>query len=78
VVALLQDRDWAYPGMIALLGAFIVYQCYRLADRVTVGLTVLTLFDAFVVWLTWREWHARKRRVSEPATASGAGWRGRR
>jgi uncharacterized membrane protein len=56
VVALLQRRTWAYPGMIALLGAFIVYQCYRLAYRFTFGLTALTVFDAFVVWLTWREW----------------------
>ncbi|MCU1461099.1 MAG: hypothetical protein JWO37_1174 [Acidimicrobiales bacterium] len=63
VVALLQDRDWAYPGMISLLGAFIVYQCYRLADRFTLGLTVLTAFDALVVWLTWREWRARKLRA---------------
>jgi uncharacterized membrane protein len=63
VVALLQDRDWAYPGMIALLGAFIVYQCYRLADRFSVGLSLLTVFDAFVIWLTWREWQARKLRA---------------
>ena len=63
VVALLQDRTWAYPGMIALLGAFIAYQCYRLADRFTVSLSALTVFDAFVVWLTWREWLARKLRA---------------
>src|SRR5437899_294936 len=30
VVAVLRDRLWAYPAMIALLGAFIVYQLYRL------------------------------------------------
>jgi uncharacterized membrane protein len=62
VVAILQDRTWAYPGMIALLGAFIVYQCYRLAYGLSLGLTVLTVFDAFVVWLTWREWQARRMR----------------
>ena len=59
VVALLQRRSWAYPWMIALLGAFIAYQCYRLAYGFSAGLLVLTVFDAFVVWLTWREWHAR-------------------
>jgi uncharacterized membrane protein len=59
VVAVLQRRLWAYPGLIALLGAFIVYQCYQLAYRFSVGLMLLTLFDAFVVWLTWREWRAR-------------------
>lgn len=61
VVALLQRRRWAYPWMIALLGAFIAYQCYRLAFRFSAGLFVLTIFDAFVVWLTWREWHASDR-----------------
>ncbi len=59
VVAVLQRRLWAYPGLIALLGAFIVYQSYRLAYRFSVALALLTLFDAFVVWLTWREWRAR-------------------
>jgi len=62
VVALLQRRSWAYPGMIALLGAFIVYQCYRLAYRLSFGLAALTVFDAIVVWLTWREWQAHRLR----------------
>ena len=60
VVAVLQRRLWAYPGLIALLGAFIVYQCYRLAYRFSIGLFLLTVFDVFVVWLTWREWQARR------------------
>jgi uncharacterized membrane protein len=60
VVAILRDQLWAYPGMIVLLGAFIVYQLYRLTIRVSVGLTLLTAFDAFVVWLTWREYLARR------------------
>ena len=60
VVALLQDRTWAYPAMIGLIGGFIGYQCYRLVDGFSLGLTALTVFDAFVVWLTWREWQARR------------------
>ena len=59
VVALLRDQLWAYPAMIVLLSAFIVYQLYRLSHRLTVGLTLLTVFDAFVVWLTWREYQSR-------------------
>ena len=62
VVAVLRERTWAYPGMIALIGAFIVYQCYRLANGFSFGLVALTVFDAFVVWLTWREWQARRTR----------------
>ena len=63
VVAVLREQLWAYPGMIVLLGVFIAYQLYRLvAVRVTVGLTLLTVFDAFVIWLTWREYRARRDR----------------
>jgi uncharacterized membrane protein len=62
VAAVLRDQVWAYPAMMALLGAFIAYQLYRLvAVRVTVGLSLLTAFDCFVVWLTWREYQARRR-----------------
>ena len=60
VIELLRDRLWAYPAMIALLGAFIVYQLYRLAYRVTIGLSLLTIFDAFVIWLTWREYRSKR------------------
>ena len=62
VIAVLRDELWAYPAMMALLGAFIVYQLYRLSFGVTLGLSVLTVFDGFVVWLTWREYAARRGR----------------
>jgi uncharacterized membrane protein len=61
VVLVLRNKLWAYPWMIALLVAFIVYQLYRLSYRVSAGLILLTLFDAFVVWLTWREFVAKRR-----------------
>ena len=66
VVAVLRDQLWAYPGMIALLAAFIVYQVYRLAIHVTLGLTLLTAFDALVMWLTWREYRARRHHAPVP------------
>lgn len=63
VVAVLREQLWAYPGMIVLLGVFIAYQLYRLiVVRLTIGLTLLTVFDAFVIWLTWREYRARRDR----------------
>ena len=64
VVALLRGELWAYPWLIALLGVFIVYQLYRLSYGFSLGLTLLTLFDAFVVWLTVLEY--RKRRATLP------------
>lgn len=65
VAALLRNRLWAYPWTIAFLGVFIGYQLYRIALHPTLGLSALTVFDAFIVWLTWREF--RKQR---PRTAS--------
>jgi uncharacterized membrane protein len=63
VVALLRDQLWAYPAMIVLLSAFIAYQLYRLSHRLTLGLSLLTAFDAFVVWLTWREYQSKRQRA---------------
>jgi uncharacterized membrane protein len=60
VVAVLRGELWAYPALIALLGAFIAYQLYRLYYHLTIGLSLLTIFDAFVVWLTWREYQAKR------------------
>ena len=62
VIALLREQLWAYPGLIALLAVFIVYQLYRLTYRVTIGLTLLTIFDVFVVGLTVREYALERRR----------------
>jgi len=56
VAALLNNELWAYPWLIVFLGVFIVYQVYRLSFKPSVGLTLLTLFDAFVAWLTYREY----------------------
>jgi uncharacterized membrane protein len=56
VAALLKNQLWAYPWTIAFLGVFIVYQLYRLLLHPSVGLAALTIFDAAVAWLTWREY----------------------
>jgi uncharacterized membrane protein len=56
VFALLRNQMWAYPWMIGFLLIFIGYQLYRLALSFTLWLTILTIFDALIVWLTWREW----------------------
>ncbi|GAA5039757.1 DUF2127 domain-containing protein [Actinopolymorpha pittospori] len=56
VAALLRGKRWAYPWMIGVLIAFIVYQLYRMVFAPTVGLAALTVFDAAIAWLTWREY----------------------
>jgi uncharacterized membrane protein len=60
VLALLRNKLWAYPWMMAFLVAFIGYQLYRIALHPTLGLSALTLFDALIVWLTWREYQKQR------------------
>ncbi|MEP7192467.1 MAG: DUF2127 domain-containing protein [Actinomycetota bacterium] len=66
VAALLRNQIWAYPWMIAFLLIFIGYQLYRIVLQPTFGLGALTIFDGFIVWLTWREW--RKQTAGRVAT----------
>ena len=66
VAALLRNQAWAYPWMIGFLLIFIGYQVYRLALSPTFWLTALTVFDALIVWLTWREW---RRQTADRALA---------
>lgn len=61
VIALMLQKLWAYPWMIAFLGLFIIYQLYHMVFvRFTWGFTFLTIFDIFVVWLTWLEYKKHK------------------
>lgn len=71
VIALLRNRFWAYPWMIAMLLAFIAYQCHELAIAPTPGLWALTVFDAIVTVLTWHEYRRHKRRLSPTTRATG-------
>jgi uncharacterized membrane protein len=60
VVAVLKDKLWAYPWMIGFLLVFIGYQLYRMAIDATIGIALLTAFDAFIVWLTLREYRQQR------------------
>ena len=74
VALVLRDKLWAYPWLIALLLAFIAYQLYRItAVHFSVGLTLLTVFDSVLVWLTWREYQARRTRRHPVKTPAAAG-----
>jgi uncharacterized membrane protein len=61
VALVLREKLWAYPWLIVLLLVFIAYQIYRLAwVHFSIGLTALTIFDAALVWLTWREYRSKR------------------
>jgi uncharacterized membrane protein len=69
VVGLLRREHWAYYVAFVFLGGFVVYQVYRLTYAPSAGLALLTVFDIFIIWLTWREYgrmrtdRARRRAV---------------
>lgn len=68
VVAVLRKKMWAYPWLIVVLLAFVGYQLYRIALKPSGGLIALTIFDAAVARLTWREWRKQiALRRSHPA-----------
>ena len=70
VVAVLRDQLWAYPWLIVVLLLFIAYQLYRIALNPTAGLVGLTMFDAVIVVLTWREYRVQRQRRHERAAAA--------
>jgi uncharacterized membrane protein len=56
VICLLLNKLWAYPIFIVVIIAFIGYQIYSLVNHLTIGMSLLTVFDVLVVVLTWLEW----------------------
>ncbi len=70
VWAVLKDKLWAYPWMIAFLLVFILYQGYRIAVAFSWGLVLLTAFDIFIVWITGREYRIHRARNQQPSPTS--------
>jgi len=73
VIALLQNRLWAYPLMMIVLIGFISYQLYRISATGSPGLIALTLFDSTILVLTWREYRRRRHRRSLAAESTETG-----
>jgi uncharacterized membrane protein len=57
--AVVRGRSWSYPLLIAMLAAFIVYQMVRWTEERGAAMLALSVFDAVLIVLTWREWRAR-------------------
>jgi uncharacterized membrane protein len=60
VVGLLRREHWAYPVAFVFLGGFGIYQIYRMTFDPSIGLALLTVFDFFILWLTWREFQRER------------------
>jgi uncharacterized membrane protein len=60
VICLMLNKIWAYPLTIAVFTAFMVYQVHRFTHTHSWALIWLTIFDAVIVYLTWREYQEQK------------------
>ena len=64
VWAILKKKMWAYPLLIAFLGAFAAYQGYRFAYSGSALMGLLGAFDVALALLAWREYRAIRLRLS--------------
>lgn len=64
VVEVLRDHLWAYIGLIVVTAGFVVYQVYRLSYKFSISLTLLSLFDLLIIYLTQKEYRKHKTRVA--------------
>ena len=57
VFGLLKNKQWAYPFSFITLGLLMLYQLYTIAFiKASLGMVLLTVFDAVVLGLIWREY----------------------
>ena len=68
VTAVLKNKLWAYPWMVAFLVIFIGYQIYRMSYKFSYGMLLLTIFDIFIVVLTVIEYRRHKSAHEQMAT----------
>jgi uncharacterized membrane protein len=55
---------WAYPGAMALLAGFVAYQFHEFLGAGHLGFLVLSVLDAFMIVLVWREWNVLRLKVA--------------
>jgi uncharacterized membrane protein len=67
VIGLWKHQRWAYPFALVFLVSFVLYQLYRMTFAPSVGLTLLTIFDVFVIGLVWRDYGEHRRRTRTSA-----------
>lgn len=67
--SLWRERLWAFPLALYVLAIFVAYQLHRLARTHSTVLLALTVLDAAVMVLIWREYRSRTKAVGQSAAA---------
>jgi uncharacterized membrane protein len=62
VIEVLRNHLWAYVALIVVTALFVVYQVYRIIDKFTLSLFLLTIFDLIIIYLTQKEYRRHKAR----------------
>ena len=68
VIALLRQKLWAYPWALGALILFLGYQIYLLVVRPTISMWFLSILDAIIIWLVWREWQKVRHDHAPPSS----------
>jgi len=56
VAMLFRKKLWAYPLAITVFSLFLIYQLYLYMNVHDPNLMILSIFDLFIIYLTWREY----------------------
>jgi uncharacterized membrane protein len=56
VVCLLKKIVRVYPGALAILSAFLIYQLYVFLRDPGIGMALFCILDVAIIWLVWREY----------------------
>jgi uncharacterized membrane protein len=56
VICLLLNKLWAYPWALVILSLFLIYQIYQLVTAPTISMAFLSVLDAIIIFLVYREW----------------------
>lgn len=77
VAALLAGSRRIYPWAVGALGLFLAVQLVQAAVTPGVGVALLSVVDALILWLTWHEWR-RGRSFRDAWRSVRQGWFPRR
>jgi uncharacterized membrane protein len=61
IYEVMHKRYWAYLGLIVVLSILVLYQTYRVIIGHSILLTLLTLFDVLIIYLSAKEYGNRRR-----------------
>lgn len=63
IIALLRNKLWAFPFLLAVMGALVLYQLWQIFTTHSYLVIGITLFDLIVMYFVYREWRLVRERL---------------